>query len=86
MRPGVPDKYADKTFGRCPVMCRFLGRLHHKTIHALLRQASEKREGTKSRAERGGFAAAIYGDLRSARVCIRERGTTDALQFDELIG
>jgi len=50
----------------CPLVCRFLGRLHHKTIHAQLRQASEKRQGTKSRAGRGGFAAAIYGDLRSS--------------------
>jgi len=32
-------------------LCRFLGRLHHKTIHALPRQASEKRQGTKSREE-----------------------------------
>ena len=29
----------------------------------LLRQASEKRQGTKSRAGRGGFAAAISGGL-----------------------
>jgi hypothetical protein len=34
-------------------LCRFLGRLHHKTIHALPGQASEKRQGTKSRAGRG---------------------------------
>jgi hypothetical protein len=37
----------------CQQMCRFLGRLHHKSIHALPRQASEKRQGTKSRAGRG---------------------------------
>jgi hypothetical protein len=36
----------------CPDMCRFLGRLHDKTAHALPRQASEKRQGTKSRAGR----------------------------------
>jgi hypothetical protein len=30
------------------------------------------------------FADAIYGDLRSARVCFREVGTTNALQFEEL--
>jgi hypothetical protein len=29
-------------------------------------------------------ADAIYGDLRGARVCCREVGTPDALQFDEL--
>src|ERR1700730_5175656 len=33
-----------------------------------------------------GFAAAIYGDLRSASVCFREAGTTDTLRFDGLIG
>src|SRR6202040_704687 len=32
------------------------------------------------------FAAAIYGDLRSASVCFREAGTTDARQFDGLTG
>jgi hypothetical protein len=32
-----------------PEVCRFLGRLHHKTILPLPRQASEKRQGTKSR-------------------------------------
>jgi len=30
-------------------MCRFLGRLHDAAIHARRRQASEKRQGTKSR-------------------------------------
>src|ERR1700731_1941168 len=43
----------DQTPAACPLMCRFLGRLHHKTIHALPRQTSEKRQGTKSRAGRG---------------------------------
>src|SRR6202022_723367 len=33
-----------------------------------------------------GFAAAIYGDLRSASVGFREAGTTDTLRFDGLIG
>jgi hypothetical protein len=33
-----------------------------------------------------GFAAAIYGDLRSANVCFREVRTTDSLQFDGLTG
>src|SRR2546423_15522120 len=31
------------------VMCRFLGRLHDVAIHVRRRQASEKRQGTKSR-------------------------------------
>jgi hypothetical protein len=33
-----------------------------------------------------GFGAAIYGDLRRAIVCFREVETTDAMQFDGLIG
>src|SRR5258708_12556081 len=33
-----------------------------------------------------GFADAVYGDLRSARVCFREVGTTNARQFDGLTG
>src|ERR1700731_4056116 len=32
-----------------------------------------------------GFAAAIYGDLRSASVCFREVGITATLHFDGLI-
>jgi hypothetical protein len=32
------------------------------------------------------FRGAIYGNLRSASVCFREVGTTDALQFDGLTG
>src|SRR3981189_1258528 len=32
------------------------------------------------------FAAAIYGDLRSASVCFRYAGTTDARQFGGLTG
>jgi len=30
-------------------LCRFLGRLHDAAMHARRRQASEKRQGTKSR-------------------------------------
>jgi hypothetical protein len=33
----------------CLLLCRFLGRLDDESIHALRRQASEKRQGTKSR-------------------------------------
>jgi hypothetical protein len=33
----------------CRLLCRFLGRLHDAAIHARRRQASEKRQGTKSR-------------------------------------
>jgi hypothetical protein len=32
-----------------PVLCRFLGRRNDVTLHALMRPASEKRQGTKSR-------------------------------------
>ena len=34
--------------GGC-LLCRFLGRLHDAAMHARRRQASEKRQGTKSR-------------------------------------
>ena len=32
-----------------PVLLRFLGRLHEEAIHARQQEASEKRQGTKSR-------------------------------------
>ena len=32
-----------------PELCRFLGRRNDVTLHALMRPASEKRQGTKSR-------------------------------------
>ena len=32
-----------------PELCRFLGRRHDETLHALVQSASEKRQGTKSR-------------------------------------
>jgi hypothetical protein len=37
------------TFEEGPVLCRFLGRRRDETHHALVRPASEKRQGTKSR-------------------------------------
>src|ERR1700726_3074327 len=46
------------------LLCRFLGRLHDKTAHALSRQASEKRQGTKSRAGRDSVSR-----LRSMGIC-----------------
>ena len=42
-------------------MCRFLGRLHDAAIHARRRQASEKRQGTKSRLVGSGGAAGSMG-------------------------
>jgi len=41
----------------------FLGRLHDEAIDALRRQASEKRQGAKSRSGWGGLAAAFSSEL-----------------------
>jgi len=46
---------------RIPLLCRFLGCLHDELLDALRRQASEKRQGTKSRSGWGGLAAVRYG-------------------------
>src|SRR5437660_9750005 len=43
------------------VLCRFLGRLHDVAIHVRRRQASEKRQGTKSRLVGSGGAAGSMG-------------------------
>ncbi len=45
----------------CPVVCRFLGRPARRRRLGTGLQASEKRQGTKSR---GGFQ--VYGDLTGA--------------------
>ena len=47
-------------------MCRFLGRLHDVAIHVRRRQASEKRQGTKSRLVGSGGCSRLYGDLAAA--------------------
>src|SRR5262245_36047296 len=44
-----------------PLLCRFLGRLHEADIRARRRQASEKRQGTKSRLVGSGGAAGSMG-------------------------
>jgi hypothetical protein len=44
MRAGVRHRNGGEMFGLFPLLCMFLGRLHHKTIHAELQQASEKRQ------------------------------------------
>jgi hypothetical protein len=87
-RSNSPTEGSKKaSYFRLCAVCRFLGRPHHETIQAYRRQASEKRQGTQSRAGRGSvFAAAIYGDLTSASVCFREFGTTKAPRFDGLTG
>src|SRR5208337_2835411 len=46
---GPRDRFISILQCGSPEVCRFLGRLHHKTILPLPRQASEKRQGTKSR-------------------------------------
>ena len=50
------------------LLCRFLGRLHDAAIHAHRRQASEKRQGTKSRLVGSGGCRGLYGDLAAAGV------------------
>src|SRR5438067_12921131 len=50
------------------LMCRFLGRLHDVAIHVRRRQASEKRQGTKSRLVGSGGCSRLYGDLAAAGV------------------
>jgi hypothetical protein len=47
-------------------MCRFLGRRHDVTLHALMRPASEKRQGTKSREVGQRWCSERYGDYMSA--------------------
>ena len=47
--------------GQCRLLCRFLGRLHDVAIHVRRRQASEKRQGTKSRLVGSGGAAGSMG-------------------------
>ena len=71
---------------KAPLLCRFLGHLHHKTI----RRSHDRRPRSAKARNRGreglGIAEAVYGDLGSARVCFREAGTANAVQFDELSG
>ena len=45
------------------LVCRFLGRLDDEAIPALRRQASEKRQGTKSREVGQNWRSRLYGDL-----------------------
>ena len=52
---------------RLPELCRFLGRRHDETLHALMRSASEKRQGTKSREIWRRLGSESYGDLRRRR-------------------
>ena len=52
-----------RTAVECPVVCRFLGRLDDEAIPALRRQASEKRQGTKSREVGQNRRSRLYGDL-----------------------
>src|ERR1700759_274590 len=53
---------------QCPLMCRFLGRLHDVATHVRRRQASEKRQGTKSRLVGSGGCRRLYGNLAAAGV------------------
>ena len=61
-----------------PLLCRFLGRRHDVTLHALMRPASEKRQGTKSREVGQRRCSERYGDLMLAPIwnCARNASTT----------
>ena len=48
-------------------MCRFLGRRNDVTLHALMRPASEKRQGTKSRSVVHRRCGGRYRELTDAR-------------------
>ena len=50
-----------------PVLCRFLGRLDDAPVHALGREASEKRQGTKSREVGHRRCRGRYGDSAAVR-------------------
>ena len=54
----IRESYADKKALECLSLCRFLGRPARRRMLGTGLQASEKRQGTKSR---GVFQ--IYGDL-----------------------
>src|SRR5262245_33532571 len=49
-----------------PLLCRFLGRLHDDRSHTRRREASEKRQGTKSREVERRRRSGLYGDLIGA--------------------
>jgi len=61
--PGHSAYHPERLF-----LCRFLGRLHDVAIHVRRRQASEKRQGTKSRLVGSGGWSTLYGDLATAGV------------------
>src|SRR5262245_26884974 len=47
----------------CPLLCRFLGRLHDESLHTRRREASEKRQGTKSRLVGRRRCSGLYNGL-----------------------
>jgi hypothetical protein len=49
-----------------PLMCRFSDAGNDGLFHALMRPASEKRQGTKSRWVGHGRCSGRYGDLTTA--------------------
>jgi hypothetical protein len=68
-KPIMPTGPASHVGGRSlPLLCRFLGRLHDVAIDVRRRQASEKRQGTKSRLVGSGGCSRLYGDLAAAGV------------------
>jgi hypothetical protein len=52
---------------QCPLLCRFSDAGDDETLHALMRPAFEKRQGTKSRSVGQQRCRGRYGDLAAAR-------------------
>jgi hypothetical protein len=62
---------------KCRLLCGFLGRRHDVALRALMRPASEKRQGTKSRQVGQKRRGGRYGDLMLAPIwnCTRNAST-----------
>jgi hypothetical protein len=79
-----PDRYACVAWPPCcecsrRLVCRFLGCLQRGPIHALRREASEKRQGTKSRLVERRRCSGLYGDLAAAGIVGMVDWTGDGL-------
>jgi hypothetical protein len=61
----LPQCDIESAFGQRPLLCRFLGRLHHKTIRAHYDRRPRSAKA-RNRGQEGHIADASYGDLRSA--------------------
>ena len=68
-RDGEGDFGEPFTFAGMAAPVQVFGRRHDEPFHALLRPASKKRQGTKSRDVCGGGAAGAMGILPRVRAC-----------------